>query len=93
MSDAINVVEATLVADHVLAIRFDDGAHQVVDFKPFLSSSRHPQIRAYLDPARFAEFRIEYGELIWGDHELGFPMIDLYQNTLLHHCPPTVEAA
>lgn len=59
---------------------FDDGAVQVVDCKLFLSHSHHPDMRAYLDVAHFATFHIEYGELVWGDCEPCFPVIDLYRN-------------
>lgn len=78
----INIVSAIQVADFSLQLRFDDGAEQVVDFRPFLSASRHPAIRAWLEPKRFAGFRIEYGELVWGDYELCFPVIDLYRNRI-----------
>ena len=40
--------------------------------------------RAYLDPKRFASFRIEYGELVWGDYDLCFPIMDLHRNDLSH---------
>ena len=78
----INIVSAEPAGDLCLCLHFDDGIEQVVDFKPFLSRSVHPDIRAYLDPERFAAFRIEYGELIWGDYDLCFPVIDLYRNQL-----------
>lgn len=76
----INIVSAEPAGDLCLRLRFDDGIEQIVDFKPFLSRSVHPDIRAYLDPERFAAFRIEYGELVWGDYDLCFPVIDLYRN-------------
>jgi hypothetical protein len=41
-------------------------------------------VRAYLDPDRFAQFELRHGELVWGDYELCFPIMDLYNNTLLH---------
>lgn len=50
-----------------LNIEFDDGVKQLVDFQPFLAHSRHPEIRAWLQPEKFAAFRIEFGELVWGD--------------------------
>ena len=78
----INITAAERVDDYALRLSFDDGTVQTVDFKPFLSLSRRPNIRAYLDPVRFAAFRIEYGELVWGDYELCFPIIDLYRNQL-----------
>lgn len=79
----INITTAEQVGDYALRLYFDDGAVQTVDFKPFLSRSRHPAIRAYLEPAIFAAYRIEYGELVWGDYDLCFPISDLYHNRLL----------
>jgi hypothetical protein len=40
-------------------------------------------IRAHIEPAHFAAFRIEYGELVWDDYGLLFPVADLYRNRLL----------
>ena len=81
---AINIVSATQVGPYRLRIEFDDKTVQEVDFGPFLSRSRHPDIRAYLDPARFSAFRLAFGELVWGDYDLCFPVIDLYRNSLEH---------
>lgn len=78
----INIVAAEQTGDYRIRLTFDDGTAQVIDFKPFLQRSQHPDIRAYLDVARFAAFRIEYGELAWGDYDLCFPVIDLYRNQL-----------
>ncbi len=79
----INITAAEETGDYALRLTFDDGTVQTVEFKPFLSLSRHPDIRRYLDPVRFSGFRIEYGELVWGDHDLCFPIADLYYNRLL----------
>ena len=80
----INIIKAEALGDYRLHLTFDDGKEQAVDFKPFLTCAQHPDIRSYLDPARFATFRIEYGELVWGDYDLCFPVIDLYRNQLEH---------
>jgi len=80
----INVVSAEVVGDLQLKIRFDDGVEQIVDFKSFLNASLHPDIRAWSEPERFAQFRIEYGELVWGDYDLCFPVMDLYRNRIEH---------
>ena len=84
----IAIIEARALSDYRLALQFDDGHVQEVDFMPFLSASHHPAIRAFLDPARFATYRIEYGDLIWGDYELCFPIADLYENRLVHQDIP-----
>jgi len=80
----INIISADLVGDYRIRLGFDDGTAQTVDFRSFLTASLHPDIRCWLDPARFSSFRIEYGELIWGDYDLCFPVIDLYRNDLDH---------
>ncbi|MGA8146909.1 MAG: DUF2442 domain-containing protein [Gallionellaceae bacterium] len=80
----INIVTAEQVGDFRIRLRFDDGIEQTVDFKPFLTHALHPDIRAWLAPARFATFRIEYGDLVWGDYDLCFPVIDLYRNQIEH---------
>ena len=54
----------------------------IVDFRSFLTQSNNPDIRAWLAPEKFATFRIDYGELIWGDYELCFPVMDLYCNRI-----------
>jgi hypothetical protein len=55
----VDIVEAEQVSDYKLRLSFSDGTQRVVDFEPFLRSSRNPMIRAYLEPGRFANFRIE----------------------------------
>jgi hypothetical protein len=56
-----------------------EGRERLIDFEPFLKASRNPAIRAYLDPEKFSHFRLEYGDLIWDDYGLCFPIADLYE--------------
>ena len=81
----INIIKAEPLGDYCLHLTFDDGKEQTVDFKQFLTRARHPDIRSYLDSAKFARFHIEYGELVWGDYDLCFPVMDLYLNQLAHN--------
>ena len=67
-----------------IRLKFNDDKEQIVDFYPFLGCSAHPAIRAYLDPQQFAGLRIEYGDLVWGDYDLCFPIMDLYRNSISH---------
>ena len=81
---AINLLSATQSEPYRIRLVFDDSHVQEVDFNPFFVHSRHPEIRAYLEPARFAAFKLAYGELVWGDYELCFPVMDLSRNTIEH---------
>ncbi|MCD2452754.1 DUF2442 domain-containing protein [Methylicorpusculum oleiharenae] len=89
---SINIISAMQIGEFRIRLIFDDNTSQEIDFKLFLSRSHHPDIRAYLEPARFAGFRVEYGELIWGDYELCFPIIDLYRNSIEHNQTTNVSA-
>jgi hypothetical protein len=80
----INIIKAEALDDYRLHLTFDDGKDQSVDFKPLLTRTQHTDVRSYLDLAKFALCRIEYGELVWGDYDLCFPVIDLYLNQLGH---------
>lgn len=91
-STPINIISAIQTGEYRIRLVFDDNTEQEVDFKPFLTRSHHPDIRAYLEPDRFAGFRVEYGELVWGDYELCFPIIDLYRNTIEHDQTTTLAA-
>lgn len=78
----MDIVHAGWLGDYRLRLEFDDGVVQNLDFLPFLQRSHHPAIRAYLEPALFQSFRLEHGELVWGDYDLCFPIIDLYRNRI-----------
>ena len=91
-STPINIISAIQTGEYRIRLVFDDNTVQEVDFKPFLARSHHPDIHAYLEPVRFAGFRVEYGELVWGDYELCFPVIDLYRNMIEHDQSMTVAA-
>ena len=91
-STPINIISATQTGEYRIRLVFDDNTVQEVDFKPFLTRSHHPDIRAYLEPVRFADFRVAYGELVWGDYDLCFPIIDLYRNTIEHNQALTAVA-
>ena len=78
----INIVRAEQVSGYKLKLYFSDGAERVIDFEPFLRGSRNPMINKYLDPKKFANFKLEYGDLIWDDYGLCFPIADLYENRI-----------
>ena len=78
----ISIRTAQCQPDYKLHIQFTDGAGKTLDFKPFLSQSQHPGIRAFLHPEKFQSFRVEYGDLVWGDYDLCFPVADLYKGLI-----------
>jgi hypothetical protein len=78
----IRIESAEYVGEHKLHLFFTDGKEQVVNFGPFLENSLHPEIRKFLSPKNFKRFAVQGGELMWGDFDLIFPIMDLYKNKL-----------
>jgi len=79
----IEVTEAKYASGYKLLLTFNDGEVRTVDFGPFLKKARNPDTTDYRDLKKFKSFRIEYGDLIWGDHQMIFPIMDLYCGTIL----------
>lgn len=89
--NSINITSVEKIAQYQLRLVFDDGTVREVNFKDFLAQSHHPDIRAYLEESKFDAYHLEFGELVWRDFDLCFPIIDLYHNRILH--PLSMEAA
>lgn len=89
--DIINITNAEHVGGYCLRLQFDDGTEQIVDFGPFLRDAQHPDIKTFLEENKFQTYRLEHGNLIWGDHDLCFPVADLYANAI--HFPARRAAA
>lgn len=81
-SKIIRIESAEYVGANKLHLLFSDGKERIVDFGPFLGKSQHPQIRKFLSQKTFKNFTVESGELVWGDFDLIFPIMDLYHNRL-----------
>jgi len=79
MSKVINIQKANYIDDYKIHFEFDDGVETTVDFKPFIFSSAHPDIKKYQDQELFQKFNLDYGEIEWNDYELAFPIYDLYE--------------
>ena len=78
----IAVTRAEYAGGFMLRVAFSDGTTQSVDFEPFLRSARNPAIRDFLDTEKFKRFKVEEGDLMWGDYEPCFPIADLYHGKI-----------
>ncbi|MBE0648252.1 MAG: DUF2442 domain-containing protein [Bacteroidales bacterium] len=68
--------------DYLIRFAFSDGTIRTIDFSSFLNNARNPMTRRYLDKRLFADFSIEYGDIIWNEYELCFPIWDLYEGQI-----------
>ena len=78
----IDIERAEYVDGYRIHLVFSDGQERVIDFEPFLTRSLNPLIRKYLDLDEFKKFTISYGDLIWNDYDLCFPIADLYEGRI-----------
>jgi hypothetical protein len=76
---AVDVVLAEALGRHVLNLTFSDGHVATVDFGPFLKNVLNAETRQFLNVKRFRAFRLVYGNVVWGDYEMCFPIEDLYR--------------
>ena len=81
----VAITGVTPIDGYRLRIRFNDGHITEVDFGSFLQASKHPEIRKFLDAELFDSYRVEWGNLVWGDYALCFPIESLYENSLADH--------
>ena len=78
----LKIARAQYEGGYILRLWFSDGRVHSIDFGPFLHGFLHPEIRKYLNPRNFRRFSLKEGDLMWGDFDLVFPIMDLYNNTI-----------
>ncbi len=75
----VTIEKAEYLDDYKIKFNFSDGVTQTIDFGKFLQSARNPMTRKYLNVDEFKKFTIEFGDIIWNDYELCFPIWDLHE--------------
>jgi hypothetical protein len=78
----ISIISAEYIRDYKINLTFSDGVVRVVDFGPFLRSAKNPMAKKYLDKKLFKKYSIEYGDIVWNDYEMCFPIWDLYEGQI-----------
>ena len=78
----ISILSAEYVGEYRIKFSFSDGVEKLIDFSDFLESARNPMTKKYLDKKLFSNFSIEFGDIIWNDYELCFPIWELHEGTI-----------
>lgn len=78
----VAIEKAEYKGEYKIKLEFTDGISRLLDFKHFLTKSLNPMTSKYLDKAQFSKFKIEYGDLVWGDYEMCFPVWDLHEGRI-----------
>ncbi len=78
----ISILKAEYVGEYKIKFSFSDGVVRLIDFSDFLENARNPMTKKYLNKQLFAKFSIEYGDIIWNDYEMCFPIWDLHHGEI-----------
>ena len=78
----LEIVGAEYATGCQIDLSFNDGTHRVMDFEPFLRKATNPDITKYRQLRNFKKFHLHYGDLMWGDFEMIFPIEDLHQGKI-----------
>ena len=79
----IRVENARYIDGYKVEIGFSDKTTKIVDFWNFLVEHPHPQHDKYKDISLFQQFKIEAGNIVWGENwDLIFPIIQLYKGRI-----------
>ncbi|MFN8257416.1 MAG: DUF2442 domain-containing protein [Bacteroidales bacterium] len=78
----ISIVNAKYTSEYKIEFTFSDGVVRLIDFSFFLKKAKNPMTTKYLDKQLFKNFSIEYGDIIWNDYEMCFPIWDLHEGKI-----------
>ncbi len=78
----INIEKAEYRGDYKIYFQFSDGVEQTIDFGDFLKNAKNPMTKKYLDKSLFQSFTLEYGDIMWNDFEMCFPIWDLHEGKI-----------
>jgi hypothetical protein len=79
----LEIVQAEYVSGYKIRLSFNDGMVRVMDFEPFLRQAMNPDITKFRQLRNFKQFHLHHGDLMWGDFEMIFPILDLYRGNIL----------
>ncbi|HEY3371476.1 MAG TPA: DUF2442 domain-containing protein [Prolixibacteraceae bacterium] len=79
----VQVTNAIYIDGYKVEIWFSDKTFKTIDFGDFLEKHPHPQHNKYKDTELFKQFKIEGGNLVWGQNwDLIFPISQLHKGAI-----------
>ena len=78
----VSIDKADYVGEYKIKFLFSDGSVRMIDFSDFLNNAKNPMTRKYLDKKLFKNFLLDYGDIIWNDYEMCFPIWDLHEGKI-----------
>jgi DUF971 family protein len=78
----ISIIHAEYIGEYSIQFSFSDGVEKTIDFSGFLKNAKNSMTRKYLDKQLFKKYSIEYGDVVWNDYEMCFPIWDLHEGSI-----------
>lgn len=78
----ISIKKADYIGEYKIKFQFSDGIETIIDFSDFLNNAKNPMTRKYLDKKLFMKYSLDYGDIIWNDYELCFPIWKLHEGKI-----------
>ena len=79
----LTVSNAEYIGDLSVKIFFNDNTSNTIDVGSFIKKHPHPQYNKYLDEKKFKKFKIDSGNVVWGNNwDLIFPIEQLYKGSI-----------
>lgn len=78
----IEIISAKHLGEYQIELEFSDKTKRVIDFKTFIENALNPMTSQFKDKKKFTSFEIIYGDLVWGDFEMCFPIWDLHEGRI-----------
>ena len=77
--NGIRIEKAEVTAPLCVMLYFNDHTQQMIDVGDYIINHPHPQYNKYLNPKKFATFKIVNGNIVWGrDWDIIFPIEQLH---------------
>ncbi|MBT3208940.1 MAG: DUF2442 domain-containing protein [Bacteroidetes bacterium] len=78
----VSIQKADYLGEYRIKFQFSDGIEKTIDFWEFLKKAKNPMTKKYQDKQLFQSYSIEYGDIIWNDYEMCFPIWDLHEGQI-----------
>lgn len=78
----VSIQKANYLGEYKINFLFSDGIEKTIDFGDFLEKAKNPMTKKYLDKKLFQSYSIEYGDIIWNEYEMCFPVWDLHEGII-----------
>ena len=79
----ISIIKVEYIGELSVKLFFNDSTATTVNVGNFIKKNPHPQYNKYLDEKNFKKFKIDSGNVVWGNSwDLIFPIEQLYKGVI-----------